>query len=604
MGVADSAFIFGRITTPPGKWSCHLDINGYAVDIHADGGFLAFLPVVPGMFTFRLRARVAGEGDLAEVLLEDSVTVLVPEPLAPAPRDSLVIIGEHYTPPGDLVLAAADRLEVAIRATPGCRAWFAVEGVDDSIPMGETAPRIQPYWGESVFGAGSVPDSLMVAGIYSGFLEITPLMKAKTAKIRYWLAPPSLADLLQQLMLCPFDGSAGRPAAFLAPDDEYRISRPASFRVSINSSDYPITVRFTDSVQTIRHDPRMGYFAIYQPEGVEALAVAAAGEWYKLRLAVSQYAWAHMGSVRPLRKGVMPPRSYLASIRFANDGGSLLFSFPLSGKHPFRVIEEDRRALRLQLFGVTSNTDWIRYDFSDELVDLATWSQPEPGLYEFKLLLTADIWGYDTYYRGNTFFLEIKKAPPRVGRLKGKKVVVDPGHCKDSGALGPTGLTEADANLAIALVLRDELEDEGAVVFMTRCDTSDVPLYDRPAIAKAAGADLYVSVHNNALPDGVNPFENNGTSTYYYHPHSIDLARRVHAELLEELKLPDHGLYHANFAVTRPTQYPAILVECAFMMIPQQEALLKTPNFRKKIAEAVTDGIKQFLKEYERGNRE
>jgi len=45
-------------------------------------------------------------------------------------------------------------------------------------------------------------------------------------------------------------------------------------------------------------------------------------------------------------------------------------------------------------------------------------------------------------------------------------------------------------------------------------------------IAKLTNADLFVSVHNNALPDGINPFTNHGVSTYYYHPHSARLAKQ------------------------------------------------------------------------------
>jgi len=110
-----------------------------------------------------------------------------------------------------------------------------------------------------------------------------------------------------------------------------------------------------------------------------------------------------------------------------------------------------------------------------------------------------------------------------------------------------------------------------------------------------------VSIHNNALPDGVNPFTNNGVSTYYYHPHSIELARSIQSEMIKATGLPDHGLFYGNLAVNRPTQYPAVLVECAFMMIPEQEAMLKTDRFRRKVAWAIVNGIAEFLKGYDDG---
>jgi N-acetylmuramoyl-L-alanine amidase len=182
-------------------------------------------------------------------------------------------------------------------------------------------------------------------------------------------------------------------------------------------------------------------------------------------------------------------------------------------------------------------------------------------------------------------------------QLSKLRIVVDPGHSPDNGSVGPTGLKEKDANLTIAKQLRRELEHRGAEVVMTRDDDSPLPLYDRPKIAKKARANLFISIHNNALPDGANPFINNGVSVHYYHPHSGALAHSVQKSLVGTLGLSDFGWYYGNLAVARPTQYPAILVESAFMIIPEQEALLKTEAFQKKIANAIVAGIEDFLKQ-------
>ena len=131
---------------------------------------------------------------------------------------------------------------------------------------------------------------------------------------------------------------------------------------------------------------------------------------------------------------------------------------------------------------------------------------------------------------------------------------------------------------------------------MTRYGHEHIPLYDRPKIAIKWDADILVSIHNNALPDGVNPFANNGVSVYYYHPHSKPLAEAIQKRMLEKTKLPNHGLYYGNLVLTRPPEMPAVLVECAFMMIPEQEAMLKTDKFQRKCARAIADGIKDYLK--------
>ncbi len=596
---ADSTFIFGHIGADRIDRSWFLEINGQPVAIHRDGGFIAFLPIVPGEFDFKL--ALYSKTDVTRPLTDTTIKVLVPEPLHTLSDDTLQIVADYNPPHGDIVLTTGDRLEVWFWGTPGEAAWFSVPGAIDSVPMIETPPREQPFWGEAVFGAGAVPESVLVAGIYSGYYIVPESVSVVDAHIVYHLAAVDKVARARRLLDEPFRATLSQVLKYLDMADT--VSRLSGYRVSLNHPDYPFVVRTVDSVQIMRHGPRKGYFSIFQPEGIDLMVVSREGDWYRTRLSHSQYAWVDTMSVKRLPRGMLPPRSYLSSIRTYGDVEKLVVEFPLKGRHAFRVYEDDLRTIRIQLFGVTSDTDWIRYDFSDSLVEIATWSQPEDDLYELRLKLTEDIWGYDTYYVGNTFCFQLNKPPARVSTLWGKTIVIDPGHSADDGAVGPTGYTEKEANLGIALVLEKMLTRKGANVVMTRCDGSDVPLYDRPAIARAHHADLFVSIHNNAVPDGVNPFTNHGSSVYYYHPHSMKLARSIHGEILRALGLPDHGLYYGNLAVDRPTQYPAILVECAFQIIPEQEALLKTERFRRRIAEAVVKGLENFLKEYADVNR-
>ena len=593
--------------------------EGRQIPVHPDGGFLAWVPITPGDFTFGLVAfrkdyyykvffpdsleflKKSRIDTTLATKLAAAVAVRIPPPQTTITLDTLMIADDYRPPSGALTLAAGDRLEVAFRGTADCRAWFSIPGAVDSVPMSQTPPRTQPYWGESVFGAGAVPDSLMLAGVYSGFWDVPASVRIDTARITYHLAPPPPGDIFRRFWTSPAAMSDTRLIKYLVPKDTVQVKRASGYTITLNDPAFPLTVRFTDSVQIVRHEPGKGYFAIFQPRGVEALAVGAEGDWYRLKLSHTQQAWANVNSVEPLPKGILPVRSYLSSVRTYDDPYHLTIEFPLAGKHLFRVIEDDKRTLRIQLYGVTSNTDWIRYDFADRLIDVASWSQPEKDLYEFRVRLTQDIWGYDTHYTGNTFRFRLHKPPPQVHTLKGKTVVIDPGHSNDPGAVGPTGYTEAEANLGIALAVRDKLRSKGVRVIMTREDNSHVPLYDRPAIAKMNDADLFVSIHNNAVPDGVNPFTNHGTSSYYYHPHSIDLARAIHAEMIKATRLPDFGLFYGNLAVNRPTQYPAVLVECAFQIIPEHEAMLKTDDFRKRVAGAIVRGIENFLKGYNRG---
>jgi N-acetylmuramoyl-L-alanine amidase len=132
---------------------------------------------------------------------------------------------------------------------------------------------------------------------------------------------------------------------------------------------------------------------------------------------------------------------------------------------------------------------------------------------------------------------------------------------------------------------------------MTR--TADVPLdlWPRVDLAERSGAELLVSIHNNALPDGVNPLTNNGTSVYYNQPRSAPFARAVQAALVRRLGVRDLGLGRGDLALVRTTWMPSVLTEGLFIIVPEQEAALRSPRGQRLYAEGVVEGIRRFLRE-------
>jgi N-acetylmuramoyl-L-alanine amidase len=150
--------------------------------------------------------------------------------------------------------------------------------------------------------------------------------------------------------------------------------------------------------------------------------------------------------------------------------------------------------------------------------------------------------------------------------------------------------------LAVALRARDLLRAAGAEVVLLR--TSDVPLgtAERVVAAERAEADVLVSIHANALPDGVNPFVNNGTSVYYFHPRSAELARAIDRALVRQFGFRDLGVGRGDLALARPTWMPAVLAEGLFMMIPEQEAVLASADGQLRYARGIVEGIVEFLR--------
>ena len=91
------------------------------------------------------------------------------------------------------------------------------------------------------------------------------------------------------------------------------------------------------------------------------------------------------------------------------------------------------------------------------------------------------------------------------------------------------------------------------------------------------------------------PQPNNGASVFYNHPRSAPLAQAVQRALVRRLGVRDLGVGRGDLALVRPTWMPAILTEGLFMMVPEQEAALRSPEGQSAYALAVFEGIETFL---------
>ena len=136
-----------------------------------------------------------------------------------------------------------------------------------------------------------------------------------------------------------------------------------------------------------------------------------------------------------------------------------------------------------------------------------------------------------------------------------------------------------------------------STVVMTRSTRAAVALAARPGIARRAEGDAFVSIHLNAWPDGANPERAaNGTGTYFFHDQSEGLARVVQQGLVRRMGLRDLGINFDNLAVARLTWMPAVLCEGAFVIVPQQEAALRTPEFQRQYALGIADGVEEYFR--------
>ena len=180
-------------------------------------------------------------------------------------------------------------------------------------------------------------------------------------------------------------------------------------------------------------------------------------------------------------------------------------------------------------------------------------------------------------------------------------IAIDDGHgMETSGKRTPLFpgtnifMRENEFNSAVAQLLGIELKRCGFETVFVALGDKDIPLAERVRIANSADADLYISIHANALTGEWGP--HGGIETYHY-PNSQkgkQAAEIIHRHLLHGTPLVDRGVKTANFYVLKHTKMPAVLVECGFMDNIFEAQLLLSGAYRKECAVEIAQGICEY----------
>ena len=200
-------------------------------------------------------------------------------------------------------------------------------------------------------------------------------------------------------------------------------------------------------------------------------------------------------------------------------------------------------------------------------------------------------------------FPQSVQLPPQRGQAQGplprvnrRIVVIDPGHGgRDPGAVGIQGLRETHVVLDISLEVSRILQRQGATVYLTRTREVEIDLAPRVALAQRARADIFVSIHANAI--SMSRPDVNGLETYHA-PGSRRgalLARTIHNTILRSLNMGNRGVRSARFYVIRRTSMPSVLVETGFVTGAQDAPRLMNPAWRQAMAKAIARGILNYL---------
>ena len=234
----------------------------------------------------------------------------------------------------------------------------------------------------------------------------------------------------------------------------------------------------------------------------------------------------------------------------------------------------------------------------------------------------------------------IKNTALKTKKLRDILVVIDPGHGgKDPGAIGPNGTRESNVALAIGLRLADYFNNASDMqAILTRNDNTFVALRDRMENARKYKADLFISVHADALDNprvkGASIYtlslegasneaskilakrENKDSSigevplsgkdadivsllTDLSQNVSMEASREVGSIILNELakvgSIRKKKVQQAGFLVLKSPDVPSILIETTFISNPSEEKKLKSKSYQSKVAKAIFQGARNYF---------
>ncbi|MGE6261252.1 N-acetylmuramoyl-L-alanine amidase CwlD [Heyndrickxia sporothermodurans] len=192
--------------------------------------------------------------------------------------------------------------------------------------------------------------------------------------------------------------------------------------------------------------------------------------------------------------------------------------------------------------------------------------------------------------------------------LSGKVIILDPGHGGPDGGAGDSDALEKDIALKISLKIRDYLQEQGALVMLTREDDTDLAspetkgisrrkvedLKNRLKMINESDADLYLSIHLNSIPSP----RWSGAQTFYS-PHFIEnkrIAKFIQDELIRNLEnTKREAKTLKNIYVVKNANKPGALVEVGFLSNPTERKNLKSEKYQEKISASIYNGVMRYF---------
>lgn len=532
-----------------------LTLNGQAVEVGADGLFIEWVPLKPGENVLALASAQGGTVARQEL----RVTSAPPQVLTGAAQ----IVAASVLPAADRV-AYVQPQNLELRAVPV--AFTGTAGGAASFRVGDLGPF--------------------------ALVERAPGRYEGT-----FLLPERLAAAPVALTLTAPDGTtatASSPGKLSVTGTGPRVAEVSA----------AIPGRGVQAGTFVWRNGAGRNYVVFPRPGALAVVVGEEGTTYTVQASGTLTLNAPKTTLTLRPEGTPLPRAVFSRIdvKAGTTHSEVRLDLPL--RVPFTVEQQvapGGSSLDLRLFHTVPDVDYIVSDFPNGTVRDVRWTQEGDGVARVRVDLNGAPWGYDATYEGTTLVLRVRNAPTLDARapLAGRTIVVDPGHGGDEfGGAGPLRVPEKNLMLPLSLRVAELLREKGANAVLTREADVTVPIYNRPLLAEERDADLLVSIHANALPDGVDPRTKRGSGVYYYQPQARALANTLQASLVG--LLPDvgnDGVHYQNLALARPTTQLSVLIETAFLTDKGNLRLLMSAAGRERFAQAIALGIERYYRE-------
>ena len=546
-----------------------LSVNGRALNVGPDGLFSEWLPLNQGVNVLTLTSVLGGKTSILKYSVTSSTAARLP--VAPA-----TIAPGSLTPDGPWVRYGTDtlsvqdrRLEVSFRGSPGGRAMFWA-GERGPYAMTETA-----------------------AGHYSGGFTLGAGEPFSGAKVRVLLTAPG-----------------GSRAQATAPGSVSSLPGPRF--IEVTAPDIGRGVNAYLAGWATAGGPNL----LYPRQGTRVQVLGETTGVFLTRLPGLPLLEITRATSQLLPAGTVPISGFLGTPQLQDTGSHLALRLPLGARVPVQVIQT-ASGLTLALYDTQGDPASLNAQLlSDPLMTGLTWSRAGNGPLMADVRLSRQQWGYDATYDGTTLVLRVRRPPTAPADpaqpLAGRTIVIDPGHGgSEQGGAGALRVQEKDIVLNIGLQVAGLLRAQGANVVLTRESDVQVPLYTRPLLAEAADADLLLSIHANALPDGTDPRGRRGAGVYFTNPQALLLAVSILKAIVGSPALAaqsqpgpvqpgpaqpgNDGLHpDADLALTRPSTQISLLVETAYLTDPGNLRSLMSDGGRAAYAQAITQGVLDF----------